>query len=257
MRPQQLLLSLVAVGFSGCLGLFEPKPAVPKLSGDLRVLFIGNSHSYEQNLSGMVQQVARQAGNTELVTARVAFPDYGLEDHAQEGTALKALKGSDWEYVVMQQGPSSLVASQANLLYWSQWWLPHISAAQATPVLYQVWPSVGRRGDSANALLSYTNAAAAVGGILAPAGDAFTAALDATGDIAVYSPDGLHASRRGAYVAALVIVGRILDVDVETLPPVIPGASESESVVRALQRAAATALERNPARPSATAVSRQ
>lgn len=254
MRPQQLLLPIVAVGFSGCLSFLEPRSDVPTLSGSLRVLFVGNSHSYEQDLSGLVRLVARQAGNTELSTARVAFPNFALEDHASDGSARKALEASDWEYVVMQQGPSSLPSSQAHLLQWSQWWLPHIAAAGATPVLYQVWPSAGRRGDAANALLSYTNAAAAIGGILAPAGDAFTAALEADSQVSVYATDGLHASRRGAYLAALVIVGRILEVDVESLPPTIPGASEPEEVVRSLQRAAALALARNPARPTFAAV---
>ncbi len=249
MRPYHVLLPLVAVGFSACLGLVAPKPEVPRLTGNLRVLFVGNSHSYEQDLSGLVQLVARQAGNTELLTARVAFANYALEDHAYEGTAQKALEGSQWEYVVMQQGPSSLASSHSHLSYWSQWWHPRITAAQAMPVLYQIWPSAGRRGDAANALLSYSNAAALVGGLLAPAGDAFTAALEADGDIGVYAWDGMHASRRGAYLAALVIVGRILDVDVRTLPPVIPGSSEPEAIVRALQQAAATALARNPARP--------
>lgn len=249
MRLHHSLLPFAAMGFSGCIGLVDPAPKVPELSGSLRVLFVGNSHSYEQDLSGMVQALARQAGNTELLTARVAFANYALEDHAYEGTAVKALERSEWEYVVMQQGPSSLEASQSHLSYWTQWWLPRITAAKATPVLYQIWPSAGRRGDAANALLSYSNAAALVGGILAPAGDAFTAALEADGGIGVYASDGLHASRRGAYVAALVIVGRILNLDVETLPPEIPGSSEPEHVVRALQRAAATALTRNPARP--------
>jgi hypothetical protein len=257
MRLLHSLLPFVAMGFSGCIGLVDPAPKVPQLSGTLRVLFVGNSHSYEQDLSGMVQAVARQAGNTNLLTARVAFANYALEDHAYEGTAVKALERSNWEYVVMQQGPSSLESSQQHLGYWSQWWQPRITAAQATPVLFQIWPSAGRRGDAANALLSYANAAALVGGILAPAGDAFTAALEADGSIGVYSPDGLHASRRGAYLAALVIVGRILELDVETLPPEIPGASESPDVVRALQRAAAAALARNPARPGTTLEARR
>lgn len=256
MRRHTLLLPLLAAALSGCLPVFAPQTDAPRLTGTFRVLFVGNSHSYEQDLSGLVQQVARQAGNTELLTARVAFANFALEDHASEGTALRALQGSKWEYVVMQQGPSALLESQAHLRYWTQWWSPHISSAEATPVLYQVWPSAARRSDAAANLQSYTNAAAAVGGILAPAGDAFTAALAADPSIGVYSGDGMHASRRGAYLAALVIVGRLLEIDPETLPPTIPGSSEPESVVRALQRAASLALARNPARPLPSTVSK-
>jgi cell wall-associated NlpC family hydrolase len=249
MRRLLLVLPLWVVGFSGCLPVFAPDPKVPKLTGTFRVLFVGNSHSYVQDLSGLVQSVARQAGNTELQTARVAFPDYALEDHANEGTVMRALRGSDWEYVVMQQGPSALPESQNHLRFWTTWWAPYITAANATPVLYQVWPSTARRFDAEGTLISYTNAAAAVGGILAPAGDAFTAAIAANASVGVYAGDGFHASSRGAYVAALVIVGRLLEIDVETLPDEIPGYAEPASVVQALQAAAATALNRNAVRP--------
>jgi hypothetical protein len=197
----------------------------------------------------MVQALARLAGNTELRTAKIAFPAFALEDHAYEGTALAALRGSDWEYVVMQQGTSAAPASQNHLRAWASWWYPHILQANAEPVMYQIWPDVTRRIDAAAALESYTGAAVAIEAILAPAGDGFTAALDSNATIGVYSSDGLHASRRGAYLAALTILGRLIEVNVESLPPVIPGSSEPETVVRELQRAAAIALARNPARP--------
>jgi hypothetical protein len=53
-------------------------------------------------------------------------------------------------------------------------------------------------------------------------------------------------------VAALTILARLIEVDVESLPPQIPGSSIDSTTVRALQRAAAVALARNAARPTAT-----
>jgi hypothetical protein len=255
MRIRQLLI-LPLIVLSGCLGLLSPDVEVPKLTGTFRVLFIGNSHTYENNVPAMVQAIARQWGNYELQTAKVAFPNFALEDHAYEGTALKALQGSDWEYVVLQQGTSAAPSSQEHLRGWSMWWAPHIAAANAEPVMYQIWPHVSRRFDAPAALSSYAGAAIAIDALLAPAGDGLTAALDSNADIRVYSGDGLHASRRGAYVAALTIVARLLPIDVELLPPEIPGSNDPELVVRELQRAAARALARNPARP-ATPVIRQ
>jgi hypothetical protein len=242
-----LLLAAAAVG---CLGN-GPTALVrgPSAEGDRWILFIGNSHTYVEDVPQLVVQIARQGGDSSLRTARVAQPNFSLEDHWATGVARAALEDYDWHHVVMQQGPSAQGTSPLHLLFWTQQFAPLARAAGAEPMLYQVWPSVDRREDAAAALIAYRNAAGSVGGVLAPAGDAFTAALDADPAAGVYAADGLHASIRGAYLAALTIVGRINDLDPRTLPPVIPGRQEDSLVVRALQAAAALALERNAARP--------
>lgn len=245
-----LVLVLAAVGLGACEGIFSPEPGVPRLVGNRRVLFIGNSHTYTNDLPGMVQALAREVGDTALRTAEVSAANFALEDHMFVGNATAALRDSQWEWVVLQQGTSALPESQVHLEFWTREFRPLITAAGATPVLYQIWPMSSRRFDADAALTSYWNAAAAVSGVLAPAGDAFTAALEANAGIGVYSSDGLHASRRGTYVAALTIVARILEIHPESLPPRIPGAREDTTVVRALQRAASVALERSPARPT-------
>jgi hypothetical protein len=215
------------------------------------VLFVGNSLTYVNDLPAMVQSLARTAGDTALRTAVIAEPDFALEDHYYVGTVQKTLEKSDWEFVVMQQGTSALPASQSHLRAWSTQFAPLVRAAGAEPVMYQVWPIISRRFDATAAVTSYYNAAVAVQGLFAPAGDAFTDALTLDPTIDVYSGDGLHPSRRGTYLAALVILSRLIDVHPESLPPSIPGSSTDSTTVRLLQRAAAMALTRHPARPTA------
>jgi len=65
----------------------------------------------------------------------------------------------------------------------------------------------------------------------------------------LYGPDGFHPALEGSYVAAAVLLGRLRGVDPRQLPGSIPGSTLDEPRVRALQRAAAAALARNPARP--------
>lgn len=244
-----LLFALTA----GCLG--QSGPTTPNFpDGKTRVLFIGNSLTYFNDLPGMVAAVARLAGDTSIATASVAFPDYALEDHWNEGTAGKILAQSRWEFVVMQQGPSSLPENQANLATWTGRFGPVIREAGAEPVLYMVWPSATRSGDFPGVLAAYRNAAAAVGGRFAPAGDAWLAAWAEDPATALYGGDGFHPSPLGTYLAALVIVGRITAIDPVALPPTIPNGiggplAVPASTVRLLQRAARTALDRNPARP--------
>lgn len=241
---------LVAAGVSlGCLAPLDSDRAVPKARGDHAALFIGNSHTYVHDVPGMVEALARAAGDSAFEAHAVAEPNYALGDHLATSRAPAALQGSRWRWVVLQQGTSALAESQIYLENVTLAFDPLIRGAGAEPVLYQIWPTASRRFDADAALTSYWNAAAAVGGILAPAGDAFTASLDSDPSVPVYDGDGLHASRYGAYLAAVVLVERMLGVHPESLPPRIPGMSADTNIVRHLQRAAAAATSRNPARP--------
>jgi hypothetical protein len=96
---------------------------------------------------------------------------------------------------------------------------------------------------------AYRDAAAAVHGILAPAGDAFELALADDPSLPLFQPDGYHPSVEGSWLAAVVLLARVRGIDPRTLAPLIPGSSLPAERVRRLQQAAARALERNPARP--------
>ena len=223
------------------------KSLLGPLFGDdnVRVLFIGNSLTYTNDLPEMFVALARQAGNNKVQALEVAFPDFALEDHWSEGTARKALKSHDWEFVVMQQGSSALPASQVFLREWAGRFAPEIRAANAEPVLFMVWPQTNRLFDFPNVLQSYRDAAASINGIFAPAGDGWTAygALES-----LYS-DGLHPTPAGTYIAALVLLERTIGIRPDELPASIPGVPMAANDVRDLQQAARAALDRNPSMP--------
>jgi hypothetical protein len=237
-----LLLPLLG----GCPGV---DTTGPKFSGGVRVLFIGNSLTYYNNLGAMLSAVARSGGDSSVRTATVAFADYALEDHMREGSAVRALKDAKWEYVVMQQGPSSRPENQLLLLDGAKAFAPHIRAAGAEPVLYQVWPQSDRFVDFPAVRTSYRNAAAGVHGIFAPVGDAWTIAWELDPSVRLYDADGLHPTPAGTYLAAIVILHQLRGTVPTSLPLEIPGYPASQSVVTILQAAAQRAVSRNPLRP--------
>lgn len=217
--------------------------------GTARVLFVGNSLTYSNSLPSMFLALAKLGGDDEVQASSIAYPDFSLEDHWSDGTVKRALAENKWEYVVMQQGSSALPESQINLRTWTARFAPLIRESGAQPVLFMVWPMANRMFDFPNVLNSYRNAAATVGGIFAPAGDAWTV-YGSTLDL--YSFDGLHPSVYGTYVSALVLLERVRGIRPDQLPATIPGYNVDEPTVRALQAAARVALDRNPARPIVT-----
>jgi hypothetical protein len=207
-----------------------------------RVLFIGNSLTYVNELPLMVAALARASGDTVSVRT-AALPNYALIDHYNGGsTALGELSQNRWDVVVLQQGPSTTPVNRDSLILVAKLFEPVIRAAGATPALFQVWPTIDRKAFFDAARVSYEMAADEVNGIFMPAGAAWAKAWESDPALAFYGPDGLHPSALGTYVAALVIYERLTGKDARQLPatPVVDGRNlnVSEATIRLVQRAA-------------------
>jgi lambda repressor-like predicted transcriptional regulator len=181
------------------------------------VLFIGNSLTYSNDLPGLVARLARAKG-VRVTCASVAFPNYSLEDHWQRGDALREIRKGGWSLVVLQQGPSAAPESQVLLREYVKRFDKEIRAAGARTSLYMVWPSRARPQDFDGVIRSYTAAAKDVKAKLFPVGDAWRVVWSRDASLELYSPDGLHPSALGAYVAALVIVKTAFGISPQGLP---------------------------------------
>ena len=201
-----------------------------------RLLFIGNSLTYANELPAMVCALARSAGR-QAICESVAKPDYGLEEHWNDGEARRVI-ARGWDVVVLQQGPSALPESRRLLLAYTRRFDGEIKMAGARTALYMVWPSRARRGDFPGVSQSYAAAANHVKGLLLPAGDAWRAAWATDAGLALYGPDGFHPSPTGTYLAALVIYEQIF----ASPPPVVPVPAAAQSAADVLRRAAHEAV---------------
>jgi hypothetical protein len=214
----------------------------PALTGGIRVLFIGNSLTYVNNLPGTLSALALSAGDT-IQVRMVAEPNFALIDHYVGGSnALGEIDSGRWNFVVLQQGPSTTPINRDSLILTAKLFEPRIRAAGATPALYMVWPTLDRFAFFDAARVSYQMAATAVNGIFLPAGRAWVTALESDPGLSLYDADGLHPSPLGTYLAALVIYERLTGHDARQLPgaAVVDGRTLAtpEATVRLLQRAA-------------------
>lgn len=214
--------------------------------GALRVLFVGNSLTYTNDLPGVVAAFG-EAGGVPLVVERIAYPNYSLEDHWVRGDAREALASGGWDVVVMQQGPSSLPENQVHLRTWAQRFADEARSHGTEPALYMVWPSESRRSAFSAVVESYTQAADAASADLFPAGAAWLEAWERRPSLALYGPDGFHPSEAGTYLAALVVYGGITGAPLDGLPARLTrsdgGRLEvSQAQARLLQSVAAATL---------------
>lgn len=222
-----------------CLAGTEPSD-IPE--ADLRVLFVGNSLTYTNEMPRMVQHLAA-ATNRSLAIGMAASPNYSLEDHWASGIA-GVIQKQRADIVVMQQGPSSLPSHQVHLALWAGQLAPVIRAAGGEPALLMVWPDIGRVSAFDDVHAAYRNAAAAVDGLFLPAGEAWRAAWARDPGISTYGGDGFHPSAIGSMAAALTVFAVLFEAEalLESCPfPAYPAVSTA--VMQVLCAAVLDALD--------------
>jgi hypothetical protein len=191
----------VLLGCGGAAGASTPN--------SLRVLFFGNSLTATNDLPAQVAALARANGRFAIDYRTVAPGGVNLEDHWNFTGAREALESERWDVVVLQQGPSSLPASQVDLREWAVRWADAARARGARPALLMVWPEDARSYAFPDVERSYRAAAAAARATLLPAGTAWRAAWRRGPRLALYGPDDFHPSRLGTGLAALVVYARL------------------------------------------------
>ncbi|MGH9593645.1 MAG: SGNH/GDSL hydrolase family protein, partial [Bryobacteraceae bacterium] len=219
-------------------------PASP--SGARRILFVGNSLTSANHMTEMVQALADAAKPGSLEIHEITQGGASLEDQWESG-AVRAIRGAHWDVVVLQQGPTALPASRAELIQSARKFAPIIRKAGARPALYMVWPLAAATGDIDASRESYAAAAHEVNGIFFPAGAALRVALRDHPSLELWGSDGFHPTLAGSYGVALVIASMLCDVSPRDLKKSLVLKSSElialpESTVTALQDAAAEAI---------------
>lgn len=244
---------LTLVATCGCLGGDEPTGVTLPPRDGRRVLFIGNSLTYYNDLPLIVEALADSvpglAADRRLAVSMTAQPDYALFDHWNEGTAVRALEQNKWDTVILQQGSSALEDSRVLLREWTRKFDEKVRASGARTAMYAVWPNASRQFDFDRVNESYTLAATDVGGMLFPVGEAWRAAWRRDANMALYSPDGLHPTVRGSYIGGLVMASMMLDRSPVGMPARLTLANGKRISIPAadatiLQEAAAEAIEK-------------
>ena len=204
------------------------------------MLFIGNSLTQENDVPGMVRALAAAAGLGWYIEAQVVG-GAALQDHWERGQVQTKIRNGNWDAVVLQQGPSSLADSRANLREWTVELDRLIRESGGRSALYEVWPELARFAWFDRVRDSYALAARDVDGWFLPAGEAWRVAWEEEPSLQLYGGDGFHPSVAGSWVAALTIFAGLSQHSLADLPA---PAAVDPATAELLRRAAAEAIER-------------
>ena len=170
---------------------------------ELGILFIGNSHTYCNDMPAMVKRRAEEDGFDCRVTM-LAHPNWFLSQHAGEPDVRFNILYGKYDYVVLQEhahpfGPEEEFLEAAIVLN------RMIREAGSTPVIYECWSRKDEPGLQDHMNKVHRRVAEEIGALLAPAGENWRSGKGGLPAPEMYDEDGAHASRAGSGFAAKCI----------------------------------------------------
>ncbi len=175
----------------------------PQHQTDIKVLFIGNSHTYVNDMPQLFVEEA-QKDNVRCDVTMLTLGGWRLSQHVKEPQVKFNILHGHYDYVVLQEythpfGPEQPMHEAVAKL--GEW----IKAAGSMPVMYMTWAKKGHPEQQAELTNAYTTCAQEINALLAPVGVEWWKLLNENPTIEMYRPDGEHASLTGSRLAAAVI----------------------------------------------------
>ena len=213
-----LLLILLTLSYFAFIDCSSPLGR----SNCTRVLFIGNSFTYVNDLPGMFSGLAR-AGGHKVATGMVAPGGWTLAQHAASQDTINAITGSPWNYVILQE--QSLIPADNQIR--SQNMTPAVQSldkiirdSQATPMLYMTWarkegwPEM-RMNDyesmQSRIIEGYLSTSRQFKIPVAPVGYAWLLERRQNPQLEHWDTDGIHPNPNGTYLAACVFYATLFN----------------------------------------------
>ncbi len=207
------------------------QPAIPETETPLRVLFLGNSYTYYNDMPAMLMNIANATPGRRLETKMVTRGGATLSEVWSLTNALDEVRGGGWDYIVLQE-QSTLgqnyvegrwgVNDPAGFLRWSRFWKAEIDRVNAKPIVYLTWGRKQFPEFQTGLNYAYSEVAREIGATLCPAGLAWQRVRETAPEIELFDPDATHPSPIGSWLTACVflevLTGKTCDGPEANLP---------------------------------------
>ncbi len=205
----------------------------------MRVLFLGNSYTYYNNLPEIFAGLARASGH-EIETGMVVVGGSTLENLWANTDARQAIRSGHWDYVVLQEqsllggalrnGQVSVnnasVLRQGVFLFEGE-----IRKAGAKPVLMLTWARRTTPEQQSDLNDAYLAVGREVGALVVPAGPAWMEARRRAPDVELYMPDDSHPAPPGSYLAACTLLYTLFPDITTPLPNEVRGHPSADGML--------------------------
>ncbi len=175
------------------------------------ILFVGNSLTYTNNLPKLVKKIAKQKGIS-IKTEMLAIANYALVDHLNDGELQTKIETGNFDFVIVQQGPSAQMEGKTHLLEAGSKLSTLCQNQNCELVYFMVWPSLQNYKTFDKVIENYRDAARLNNALLCPVGEIWKAHFNEAKSFDYYGPDGFHPSKKGSRKAATIIVDTLSNI---------------------------------------------
>ncbi len=228
----------MAKSFSKCPSAFLPFLILILLlysgaaaSDTTKVLFIGNSYTYANDLPVLFKNLSLSGGRN-VVTGMSAPGGYMLENHMTNETTLNLIKQGGWDFVVMQeqsQAPTighfrygsmypsgkfldSLIRiNNLHSCFFMTWGRQYGGQQCIDTFCSPVFRDFFHMQDSLKS--AYTEISSRLNAVLCSVGEAWRRARTLQPDIGLWEPDESHPTLMGSYLAACVFYAKLFNAN--------------------------------------------
>jgi len=193
----------------------------------MRILFIGNSHTYANGLPFQVRAMIDSTEGEGTCEAHMITPGgKSLEWHAREPGTQQMITCNAWDTIVLQQQThpfppyAELEAAYDKLKR-------RLERAGAEVLLYVTWSRKGQPEDQVEIDCAFEKLAAKEGCAVVPVSTAWHRVLAELPDVDLYRADGSHAGPAGTYTAACVFYSVLIGESPEGVPACIEAGGET------------------------------
>lgn len=169
-----------------------------------KILFLGNSLTCANNLPQILEYLAKDFDEP-VQTTVLCFPNYALEDHWNDGKFQKIMSEESFNYVIVQQGPSSQPPGKQMLVDYGAKIKSICKEKGASLAYFMVWPSKQYYFTFDRVIANHKYAAKTNESILFPVGIIWKKYEENKNKENLYSYDNFHPSTAGSFLAALTI----------------------------------------------------
>jgi hypothetical protein len=195
--------------------------------GPLRVLFIGNSYTYFNDLPSVIADLARGAGEARpLLAEQVLVGGATLESHLTRGDASRRIRAGSsagpWDVVVLQEQSTRPLEDTAAMYRAVRALAAESRRVGAQPMLYETWARAVRPLAQDSLARAYRRIGQEVDAIVVPAGGAWALvrSADSSATRLLFVEDGSHPSPAGTYLAACTFYAALYGRSPVSLPSV-------------------------------------
>ena len=204
-----------------------------------KVLFIGNSFTYYNDLPKMLEVLADGQLFCDSVTKGGAYlRSYADSEHELGVKVLEKAK-EFWDVVILQDQSFNPVKNQqeffcsvgklASLFPESEIYLYQTWAYEAdSEKLEQTGMSQAEMTEALK--LAYEKASEIIGAVCVPVGNAFAKALELSQDMKLYQPDHYHPLPNGSYIAACMLYQYLTGKNANDLD-IVDGVTDEDGII--------------------------